>query len=123
MRPNKENIRRWVEALRSGNYKQGKGYLQVVDEFSVSYCCLGVACDISGLGKWEHELDSHSYLGEEAVLPSHVRRWLGLDEDNPAVKTLDDDWYGLAYLNDRGGYTFNDIADAIERTWLGGDEQ
>lgn len=34
---------KWVAALRSGKYKQGKGFL--LDE-NGKYCCLGVACSI-----------------------------------------------------------------------------
>ena len=33
---------RWLIALRSGNYQQGKGQLKDGDR----YCCLGVLCDI-----------------------------------------------------------------------------
>lgn len=45
MSVNKENVRRWVDALRSGEYKQGNGALCIynprADEFR--FCCLGVA--------------------------------------------------------------------------------
>ena len=48
----KEHLRKWVEALRSGDYKQAEGALSRGD----SYCCLGVACDIyrksAKRGKW-----------------------------------------------------------------------
>ena len=33
---------RWVEALRSGKYKQGSSCLKVND----SYCCLGALCEL-----------------------------------------------------------------------------
>lgn len=33
---------KWIEALESGEYKQGKGQLRDGDQ----YCCLGVACDV-----------------------------------------------------------------------------
>lgn len=36
---------KWVAALRSGEYKQGTGYLKNGN----CYCCLGVACVISGI--------------------------------------------------------------------------
>lgn len=35
---------KWIAALRSGEYKQGKFYL----EHNGGYCCLGVACKIAG---------------------------------------------------------------------------
>lgn len=34
----------WVEALESGNYKQGKYRLRTKDN---KYCCLGVLCEIN----------------------------------------------------------------------------
>ena len=37
--------RKWVEALRSGKYKQGRDQLQNGD----TYCCLGVLCVVAGL--------------------------------------------------------------------------
>lgn len=37
---------KWLEALRSGKFKQGKGALRnSADE----YCCLGVFCSVAGL--------------------------------------------------------------------------
>ena len=36
---------KWVEALRSGDYKQGEGLLY--NDIGKTYCCLGVACKIS----------------------------------------------------------------------------
>lgn len=37
--------RRWLKALRSGKYKQGKEVLY--DETDDSYCCIGVLCRIT----------------------------------------------------------------------------
>ncbi len=39
--------RKWVEALRSGKFKQGKGQLYITKDNS--YCCLGVFCKINDL--------------------------------------------------------------------------
>lgn len=36
---------KWVEALRSGKYEQGRG--QLFDDGK--YCCLGVFCQVAGL--------------------------------------------------------------------------
>ena len=41
----KEIKAKWVEALRSGNYKQGTNYLNNRDENT--FCCLGVLCEIN----------------------------------------------------------------------------
>jgi len=39
--------KKWVAALRSGKYKQGKHRLKQTDIKGDSYCCLGVACEIA----------------------------------------------------------------------------
>lgn len=128
--PNRENIRKWVKALRSGEYKQTQKRLATVDrDGNVSYCCLGVACEVYGkTERREQELNQHSrrvvFDGSDAVLPESVQQWLGLTEGHPGV--LSDRTYsdgelvpeGLAVLNDDRGWDFDQIADAIERTWL-----
>lgn len=48
--------KRWVAALRSGKYKQHRKQLRKftpTDSFKYQYCCLGVLCDISGLGEFK----------------------------------------------------------------------
>lgn len=35
--------RKWIKALRSGTYKQGRNQLRKGD----AYCCLGVLCDVT----------------------------------------------------------------------------
>ncbi len=37
---------KWLEALKSGNYKKGKNILY--NDINNSYCCLGVLCDVTG---------------------------------------------------------------------------
>ena len=37
------NRKKWVEALRSGEYEQGKEFLQC----GSSFCCLGIACEVA----------------------------------------------------------------------------
>ena len=45
---------RWVAALRSGEYKQGRG--SMLDEKG-RHCCLGVLCDV--LGREPRAVDGH----------------------------------------------------------------
>ena len=41
---------RWLQALESGEYKQGKTYLCSIGDYGdKSYCCLGVACHLLGV--------------------------------------------------------------------------
>lgn len=93
---NTENAQKLVAALRSGQYPQAKGALRKAE----GYCCLGVACDISGLGKWEVDPRSApdpvdgSYIADRyvvrdetgkticsdtSVLPYAVARWLDME--------------------------------------------
>jgi hypothetical protein len=95
------NAKKWLNALRSGKYKQGRARLKSADEF----CCLGVACDISGLGKW----DKDKYLGKEAFLPIQVMNWLGLS----TMQGVYYDELSLSQLNDIG-HSFRFIANFIE---------
>lgn len=42
-----DNQQKWIDALRSGDYKQGKGTLKSRNkEGEVCYCCLGVAQEL-----------------------------------------------------------------------------
>lgn len=48
---NKRIKKSWIEALRSGKYKQGRGLLRaessVLNEADDTYCCLGVLFDLN----------------------------------------------------------------------------
>lgn len=48
---------KWLEALRSGKYEQAHRFLRVGNAF----CCLGVACEISGRGHWVEVQDAGIY--------------------------------------------------------------
>jgi hypothetical protein len=82
---------KWVAALRSGEYRQGKHMLRDGDR----YCCLGVLCSINGMG---FHGDAGSYLG-----PRQSSR-VGLDRETQTE---------LANMNDLG-VPFPAIADHIE---------
>ena len=71
----------WLDALRSGEYKQANGALHEIDPATgaASFCCLGVLCDLhrkeTKWGEWikdGREESQFTYLGGESVLP--VRR-------------------------------------------------
>jgi hypothetical protein len=51
---NEEIKERWKIELCSGKYPQGDGYLRQwnIDTQQCEYCCLGVLCEMSGLGEW-----------------------------------------------------------------------
>jgi hypothetical protein len=111
----------WLTALRSGNYKQGSGYLHTESDH---YCCLGVLCEVMGLkGEFvpgsEKRLKGHyvydgSYPG---ALPQSVRDVTGLDDFGTLPTTVryrDTNCNDLANLNDNGA-TFLEIAGIIEK--------
>jgi hypothetical protein len=50
---NKARLRRWIQALESGDYKQGQGALCKNVNGSFEYCCLGVLADIELDTDWE----------------------------------------------------------------------
>ena len=115
MNTQKQRRKELVAALRSGNYKQGNEFLFKEGKF----CCLGVACDISGLGRWQirpRSEDIFLYLDKDSVLPEEVMDYFGfvteLGQFTPEV-TEDHDTT-LAYLNDESKLNFNKIADIIE---------
>lgn len=129
----KRNIRKWVEALRSGAYKQAKGQLRKVSTTGNilkstvkvhGYCCLGVACEISRRGEWTpsdaeiyQDRGAKSSDGERAELTREVMKWLGLVDTDPELDTSEGDIVTASELNDRG-VSFKTIASAIERTFL-----
>lgn len=120
---NPEIKSKWVAALRSGEYKQGKGVLSDGKEF----CCLGVLCDLAvkeggvltiGVDtSMPDELDETSviYDGYQFDLPPSVMGWAGLDASNPKIQAPGDE--GKAYISDvnDGGTSFEEIADLIEK--------
>lgn len=112
---NRENMRTWVAALRSGVFQQGKNVLRAA-EFAhdaegkttgvkgYKFCCLGVAAEvasISGLDlrskllpishdtavtfKSAYFQEGDEGVAENSHLPRRVKEWLGLENNNPVV--------------------------------------
>ncbi len=126
----------WLEALRSGKYKQGRGHLynkrtlrrksgEVKAKEIKEYCCLGVLCDIhrkvTGTGKWLNGC----YLKAEVLLPREVVEWAGM----PSRKIIDNSYEefdlivgtigssqnaSLASINDDSN-NFEDVIKTIEK--------
>lgn len=122
----KEDIaQRWVDALRSGKYSQAKGSLQKIGGF----CCLGVLCEIAVedgiipapvVDKGEVAYGGDDELKDTDLPPQSVEDWSGLDvRKTYVVNGLDETLYGL---NDDRGFTFNQIADVIEKAYLREDD-
>lgn len=107
MTPQQEAL---IAALRSDRYVQGRDQLRSSDvSGKPCLCILGVACEVSGLGKWDkrpgeswnYELDDgRSYV---SAAPLSVRLHFNLPP-------------GIASLNDEG-VSFGELADYLEAIW------
>lgn len=135
MRMNQEVKAKWLEALRSGNYVQGREELRPRHySGGYAYCCLGVLCDVyqkeTGKGEWREigcgSWDSSFDATEEGApvtdkswssLPQAVVKWAGFYTNDPTVpnpKGNGKDRITLANLND-AGTSFEELAEIIER--------
>lgn len=100
----KERRQAWVDALRSGDYQQGKHQLQSRD----GYCCLGVACVVYENATGQ-ALNKGGGLLYGEMCPPEVQEWLGLSTDYGAIAGQP----ALTTGNDHGA-TFQQIADIID---------
>lgn len=123
--PNTENIRKWVDALRSGEFTQKSGQLEYVTLKGevIGNCCLGVACRVAmkngvPVEVSRNEDDVTTFDGARGVLPDSVTTWIGMDMYDPLLFTPDGRREHATHLNDTEGKDFSYIADAIERTYL-----
>jgi len=89
----------WVKALRSGDFKQGRGKLRNGD----GYCCLGVLCQVIGVVISD---DGEVCLGEQGTRDGYAPLYeiIGRTQDSSTL------WM----MNDRDKASFPEIADYIE---------
>ena len=103
---------RWIEALRSGEYKQGHNALrhQREDEM-VEHCCLGVLCDLVRPDDWTQRdtFDTPNWGKVRWNLLPHI------PEAGISGHPDGDGLYAqkLSQMND-DHYTFGKIADFLE---------
>jgi hypothetical protein len=122
----------WVDALRSGEWKQTTGVLQAPRQ--ESYCCLGVACKVAepevqtskAFGLTEDGIVTTEYVGlagttlydQQAVIEHYQ---FAQCAGSFCPTNLDMMNYGLDYiadlprLNDKLHFNFSQIADYIEK--------
>lgn len=102
----------WVEALRSGAYRQTHGVLRTSNEPD-AYCCLGVLTDLyckETRSTWGEALAGH----EDECLPPRVRVWAGTDSEDPDLNDGAESRSASGFNDD--GTSFTEIADMIERS-------
>jgi hypothetical protein len=112
---NQELKAKWLEALRSGKYKQTQGVLNRVKEEHIAgvvkpvgMCCLGVLCDIIDPNGWVP-------TARERVMAFRRREITGyLPEEIEDIARLGAHDMILAASNDTG-QSFEEIADYIEK--------
>lgn len=53
---------KWLEALESGEFKQGKAYLKQIVDGEPHYCCLGIGCQLLKLEEVEPKSGSDDII-------------------------------------------------------------
>lgn len=139
--------RKWIDALRSGEYTQSFG--QLTKDYT-SFCCLGVACEVADYQRadlhpssvlFPRHANCSGYTGSEddidarlrvhmSQLPPSLTARLGLLLDDGTLCLTDDiadverttSRFGvlrLSELNDSYKFTFAQIADVLEFYYFG----
>ena len=106
----KEVKEKWLKALRSGEYAQGKGALCAKHPIEgIVHCCLGVLCEVQGAKRIKHMgqtmLEYNGHFSGGYPTPA-----LQAGLANFAMAEL-------VRMNDSGRYSFADIADHIEKNY------
>jgi hypothetical protein len=87
--------KKWVEALRSGEYTQTQGHLKS----SEGFCCLGVLCEVNSIKYIETDVFGD---GPNSGAYIYIRDIVGSDASDTCINLNDD------------GKSFEEIADWIE---------
>ena len=111
------NQTKWIEALESGNYHQGRTALH---KDTGAMCCLGVAAHIFAeengiipeLTTDGHYKGCYIYQAHTTVAPDYVMKALSLRDVLGGGK---DGHAALAVLNDGEGYNFANIAGILRK--------
>lgn len=103
---NKEVKEKWLAALRSGSYKQGRGVLREQCQDGDKFCCLGVLCDIVAPEGWVLH-------GPNTIASYHNRNGTLSTTFLDRVQLSTREASMLISLNDAGD-SFTTIAEAIK---------
>lgn len=133
----KELKEKWIEALRSGAYTQGRMRLKLCSSKGPSYCCLGVLCDLIDPNGWTYGEDISGKVscegwkhGETELFPNTVpdknffREWtydeefLSIFHGMPVEELVEmNDQLNVWEDEEKSSlrtHTFDEIADYIE---------
>jgi hypothetical protein len=105
---NAKTVPKWIEALRSGKYKQGREALKRDEgDGSYSYCCLGVWAEVAGDKRLDKAITG--MLDEETN--NELLSSIYASQERYLNRKLTNE---LVILNDETRYTFEQIADVLE---------
>lgn len=109
---------RWLEALRSGHYKQGRERLVSRTNGEYRNCCLGVFYEVNGYRPEKSGTDNRKYhYRVDGLIRPLVLDHKSLRSLFPEFE-VDDCLYMfqtiLAYLNDNEEYSFTEVADFVD---------
>lgn len=108
---------KWVNALRSGKYDQGKGRLKDDEN---KFCCLGVLCDVINPGSWKlcpivgwkhGDIDVGAIHSDEFADLFEADNALEAVHQKTDINLIQD---RLIKMNDDEGKSFEEIADYVE---------
>lgn len=129
--------KRWINALRSGEYTKGRHALRQGSKVGVAdgqqyFCCLGVLCDLAVKDKvveWQwlplYSTVSGAWYAvgtykERSVPPTEVYEWAGIKGPIKLRTSVDGSCvigpydYSAVSLNDEWQRSFKDLANLIE---------
>lgn len=109
----KKLLNKWLKALESGKFKQGRNYLcKELEDGSKEYCCMGVLCEISGKSGWiKSDFGRYSFKDDFEYAPSTLTKRVGLSGNDTR----------LADMNDFYSLSFKQIADRIRAKTINDD--
>jgi len=122
---NKELVKQWVEALRSGKYRQIADRLRRELDTGYGYCCLGVLCEIAKPLTSEEVLERK--LQDDGYIPTVINKLLQQQQiDNSLIARFRElvvlmpsgKLTAVTILNDDLQMSFSEIADLLEQTHL-----
>ena len=98
-----DNAIKWLEALVSGKYKQGKNWLMTGPPGDRKYCCLGVGYDVLHPGKYSDQASLNFFQDHEALgLNGNYGDYCGKEQMPSCIS-----------LNDNSGKSFIEIAQQL----------
>ena len=130
-------MKKWVKALRSGKFKQGRGTLKQYNrQGDAQHCCLGVLCElynqdmvkkkkkklsekVISSDSYHHSSFLHGFVEfnrSRDYLPKKVTEWAGIENNLGCFVYKNHKDGCLADLND-DGTRFKSIANIIEKNW------